>query len=124
MLWGGRGKCHGIGEWKCSKRLNPEFNLENLRNFSSNTFVHLRYPGDWISDTAGTIGNKGLDRLKAHCEIREFLKYEADKFDSSHNFFAMKQEVKENLEGINQQISSAKLENHTQSRKWQLHGAV
>ena len=88
---------------------NPEFNLENLRNFSSNTFVHLRYPGDWISDTAGTIGNKGLDRLKAHCEIREFLKYEADKFDSSHNFFAMKQEVKENLEGINQQISSAKL---------------
>ena len=40
-------------------KLNPEFTLENLRNFTAKSFENLKYPGDWITETAGNNGNKG-----------------------------------------------------------------
>ena len=46
-------------------QVNAAFNLESLRKFTSETFVNLKYPGDWIVDTAAENGNKGINRLKA-----------------------------------------------------------
>ena len=38
---------------------NGSFCLEKLRCFNSDEFIHLRYPLDWITSTAGRDGNKG-----------------------------------------------------------------
>ena len=46
---------------------------------------------------------------KAHSALREFIEYEVDKFDTSRNFNVLKKEVRDNLQGIANQISSAKL---------------
>ena len=88
---------------------NPEFCLENLRRFTSNSFIHVRYPGDWLNETAADNGNRGLDRLKCHTDLREFLEYEADRFSASTEFSATKQAIRDNLNGIKQQITNSKL---------------
>ena len=88
---------------------NSEFTLEHFRKFNSNNFIHIKYPGDWINETAGENGNKGLSRLKGHSYLREFIEYEADKFDSSSDFCATKQSVRDNLNGIKQQVTNTKL---------------
>ena len=89
---------------------SSDFNLEKFRAFASNDLLlHVRYPGDWLNDTTPSNGNKGLDRLKSHCDLREFIEYSADKYSGSHEFSASKQVIRENLQGIKLQISNAKL---------------
>ena len=50
-----------------------------------------------------------MDRLKAHTDLREFIEYCADKHDTSQEFSATKQEIRNNLHSITQQITNAKL---------------
>ena len=88
---------------------NPNFTLESLRLFQSPSYIHLKYPLDWILSTSGNDGNRGTDRLKSHSSLRQFLEYEVDRFSQSNDFSDVKKAVRENLEGISKQISSNKL---------------
>lgn len=88
---------------------DPDFKLENLRQFKSSTFQNLKNPTDWINETSNGDGNKGLTRLKSHNLLRQFIEYLVDKYDASEDFSGTKQRVRDNLHGISQQISSTKL---------------
>ena len=87
---------------------NKDFSLENLRMFDSATYVHLKYPLDWLSST-NIDANRGTDCLKAHSALRHFLQYEVDRFSQSKDFSDIKKAVRDNLEAVNKQISSSKL---------------
>ena len=88
---------------------NENFTLEDLRDFNSNNYSHLRNPNDWFISTVGTDGNKGNERLKAHANLRAFLNAEVDRFSTSEKFWEKKKSIKENLEGIGKDISSGRL---------------
>ena len=88
---------------------NPNFSLEDFRKFDSSSFQHLQYPSEWLLSTCGTDGNKGLDRLKSHADLRLFLQSEVHAFNQGKEFFEIKKSVLENLENVEKQISSNKL---------------
>ena len=89
---------------------NNNFSLENLRNFNESSFQHLSYPLDWILSSAETeTSTLGVERLKAHADLREFLEYEVSTYDNSEGFARMKNSVRENLDSITKQISKNKL---------------
>ena len=91
-------------------KANPNFNLESLRCFDKpEKLVHLTYPGDWIVSTAGNDGNRGLDHLKSHKKLRDFLEYSVDKFNSSQEFSVTKKAVRDTLDGIEKQIKRNRL---------------
>lgn len=91
------------------KEKDQHFNLENWRKLDSDSFVHITYPADWIITTAGRDGNKGLDRLKCHKDLREFLEHQADSFNSKEDYSFLKNSVRCNLSAIDKQISGNKL---------------
>ena len=89
---------------------NPNFNLESLRSFdNSEMLVHLKYPGDWIISTAQNDGNRGIDMLKAHKKLRDFIEYSADKHDSTQEYAVIKKAIRDNLDAIDKQVKKNKL---------------
>ena len=90
---------------------NKSFVLENLRNFNSKDFYNLNYPRDWIITTCGEDGGKGVERLKAHANLRRYIRYEVDKFDSTAEFSSKKQLIIGNLDSIEKEVSKGRLWN-------------
>lgn len=93
------------------KSKDKSFSLEDLRSFESENFVNLSYPIDWLVDTVGTDGNKGLDRLKSHQDLRSFIEYSVDQYSSTQDFASKKQAVRDNLASIEKQMSKNRLWN-------------
>ena len=87
------------------------FNLEQLRNFKSEDFKNLKYPIEWLTSTCSRDdeGSKGVERLKSHQDLRSFLEFEVDKFDSGIEFAPKKQAIRDNLASIAKQVSTGRL---------------
>lgn len=84
------------------------FHLEDYRDITSPTFRHLPSPADWVVSTSGREGNKGLDRLKSHAELRKFLEYEVAKY-TDPKYDALKKSVRENLMDLDKQVTGNRL---------------
>ena len=88
--------------------LDSMFCLENFRDITSQNFTLLPFPADWIVSTSGKDGNKGLDRLKSHSALRQFLAYEVAKY-TDPKYADIKKACRENLEGIEKQVTGNRL---------------
>ena len=87
---------------------NDEFSLELYRKFHSNQFRHLTYPLDWLLDTCGDDGSKGLERLKSHSYLRSYILYEVSQLESDTDS-TLKHDVRLNIEAVANQITSSNL---------------
>ena len=90
---------------------SPNFRLVNWKNFGSESFENLVNPRDWILDTCGNQGGKGIERLKSHSELRAYIDYELDQFDTSNEFVLEKNAIRENLNAISKYVTKGKFYN-------------
>ena len=92
---------------------NSTFRMKDHCSFASSNFRTLEHPLDWVEDPSFLVENdpgRQLEKLKAHAQYRQYLRYKLDKEDVDNDAsLTRSRNIGEGLERIERSVSSMKL---------------